>query len=126
MGERRSDSDEPIHTSSAESRCSSRDSSAGLRAGARHDEAQTRAAELAHSASVTDGEEDRPGISPGPPLKGVRVLAEGKHVATSDADGLALLALGRQPAELEFVLPGWRVASSDTEDAIRRVRMIQQ
>lgn len=61
-----------------------------------------------------------------PPLTGVRVLADGRPVATSDADGLALLSLEREPAALEFVLDGWRVGRDRTEDGLRRVLMIRE
>ena len=61
----------------------------------------------------------------GAPLAGVGVLADGELVATSDAEGLALVSLPSKPARLEFALPGWSVALDETEDGLRGVVMIR-
>lgn len=78
---------------------------------------------------VRDGEYDRDGglgTFRGPPLPGVHVLADGSQVATSDADGLALISLASEPAAMDFVLPGWRVVCSDDAEAFHSVLMVRE
>jgi len=45
----------------------------------------------------------------GRPLAGVEVVVDGRVVAASDADGLALVSLAVAPSEIEFRLAGWRL-----------------
>jgi hypothetical protein len=54
-----------------------------------------------------------------------QVLADGRVVATSDADGLALVDLPRAPARLEFRKVGWRMAGEREEDGLRWVHMLR-
>ena len=44
-------------------------------------------------------------------LAGVELVANGRTVATSDADGLAVVSLAAAPSELTFHLAGWREQS---------------
>jgi hypothetical protein len=62
----------------------------------------------------------------GPALAGVRVRAAGQELARSDAAGLALLALERQPEGLAFELPGYRVVSSDADDGMQLVLLARE
>lgn len=59
-------------------------------------------------------------------LAGVQVYADGKPVAESDAEGLALIDLAHAPELLTFARPGWRVAGEHEEDGIRFVQMIRE
>ena len=48
-----------------------------------------------------------------PPVAGVRVYADGREVARSDASGTVELVLGAPPNRLEVVAPGWTVLDSE-------------
>lgn len=52
--------------------------------------------ELVHAVDLSSGTSSRAGGF-GPPLAGVRVLVEGREVATTDAAGLALVGLRQRP-----------------------------
>lgn len=62
-----------------------------------------------------------------PALAGVRVLCDGEHVATTDAEGRARLFAAAEPARIELVREGWRLLPSPTfrkgaiEDGARHV-----
>lgn len=62
----------------------------------------------------------------GPPLPGVRVLADHEPVAESGQDGLALLDLSRAPEQLDFELPGWIVAARTADEGLRLVLMARR
>ena len=59
-------------------------------------------------------------------LAGVQVFADGEPATVSDADGLALVELAREPDQLTFQLPGWRVAGVREEEGLRLVQMIRE
>ncbi len=48
------------------------------------------------------------------PLAGVSVLADGKLVGESDADGLVRLSLDVKPRKLSFEKPGWHALDTDS------------
>lgn len=59
-------------------------------------------------------------------VAGAEVLADGKVVATSDGDGLALVDLLRAPERLEFRKAGWRVAGERRESGVRWVHLMRE
>ncbi len=62
----------------------------------------------------------------GPGVEGVTVLADGKAVAHSDSDGLALLDLPRAPDRLEFARPGWRVVGENRVEGVHFVHLARE
>jgi len=73
-------------------------------------------------AAVSDGV-----LSPllATPLAGVRVLAEGRELATSDGDGLAVVPYLESGA-LTFELAGRRALASEIDDGLRCIWMIRE
>ncbi|NOT31350.1 MAG: hypothetical protein HOP15_12965 [Planctomycetes bacterium] len=61
-----------------------------------------------------------------PGLDDVQVLADGQVVARSDPSGLAVFVLARAPERLEFVRPGWRVASDRVDEGVRVVFLARE
>ncbi|HEX6884964.1 MAG TPA: carboxypeptidase-like regulatory domain-containing protein [Planctomycetota bacterium] len=61
------------------------------------------------------------GLQDPPVLAGVEVLADGVLAATSDAQGFCLVQGEREPATLEFRLPGWRVVTETRLAVLRTV-----
>jgi len=56
-------------------------------------------------------------------IEGVEVRADGQSVGRSDRDGLALVSLTRNPAAIEFALPGWIVLGEERDGLVSTVRM---
>jgi len=61
------------------------------------------------------------GLQDPPVLAGVEVLADGVLAATSDAQGFCIVEGEREPATLEFRLPGWRVVGETRLAVLRTV-----
>lgn len=59
-------------------------------------------------------------------LADVQVRADGEVVARSDPSGLAVFSLLRAPERLEFVRPGWRVASDRVDEGVRVVFLVRE
>jgi len=60
------------------------------------------------------------------PLGGVRVVADGRAVGTTDAGGLAVVELERAPERIEVELEGWRTVSSRVRDGVHTVLLARR
>jgi hypothetical protein len=61
----------------------------------------------------------------GRPVGGVTVLADGRPVARSGADGMALVELADVPATFDFARPGWSVRSVSERSLITVVGLMR-
>lgn len=64
-------------------------------------------------ATIGDDHHGRVAVLERPPVAGARVFADGEHVATSDADGVALLETPWPPGRIDIRASGWTVLGSE-------------
>lgn len=66
------------------------------------------------------------GVGGGSPLAGVELRADGKLVATSDAQGLLVVDAERAPERIELLKPGWRLLEQRVEEGIPQALFARQ